>query len=960
MPAVSPLSWVATPVQLSVLGLIASGLIAAWMRHQPSSLDRRRWESIGRIWQSVSVVVTALLGLSLVVIACGGIEMFGRWASTIVSVGLGPWGSTAMLLSLGAAVLRRTEACRFERGRPQTMLRVLTVAMPWLVCGWAALQLLRVVSLAAGESLAAGGSLATGVWAGAPAGLIGGWLSLAIVTPMGYANDRRSVTIRSWMIAISTMLSIPIALWHGGSVWGGNALLMFATAIQLWWTVLLLVTTTSRPNRLVRGIHRPRLVRSRVWKWSHAMSAVGLVGLVHVSVQRYTTLDPNLLDLAAAVCVTNIVAVRLTRMSVPMGRRRIDLLFDNGLMMVLAAIAATDLIGLIANIVYRDGWGIRDDYWAMFRGVAYLAAVACVGGEFRGIDRHRSTAAFKRIAEEVMASVGGSLVLCVIARWLVSMTDATRESMATIAVISLMITPMIRLAWTSGKSKHLQTRRARIVTALAAWSLGAATVTFETFTRSGSTGGGIAVLIVMSLMVGIVLWHVDRWNDRWRTAGAIITAATLLGWSWVGVSDRDPTSFFAAARSLTAGWMMAVAAVIFIPSRLTAATATRWQHPLRRTRNVSLGVTAASMVLLFGVELAYRTLIAQQVSRVSVLGIAVVLAGIAATAGWIAIRSRPGNDTAAVRPAWLQLSDHRRRGMLVLAEALCGLTWLHIYLCKPRIAVFGLRDYWPIVVFVIAFVSVGLSHWARRRGDAVVASTLGGTSLLLPIVPVIGFWIARGAGFGGPWAGTWEFRGGLDYTIVLTIGAIFYLASSQLLSQRSPRWIGGALAAGALWVYLTDEVSMSFLAHPQMWLLPPAVLVLILVQIDRKALAPSTASALRYAATTVIYVTSTAEMLMDGLGQNLWGPIVLIVLALIGIAVGIAMRVRAYLYLGTLFVTLGLLSMVYHAGQSLDSVWPWWAFGITTGAVILAALVTLEKYRPSIERYRARLESWEG
>ncbi|MDB4339105.1 hypothetical protein OAA19_03235, partial [Rubripirellula sp.] len=80
---------------------------------------------------------------------------------------------------------------------------------------------------------------------------------------------------------------------------------------------------------------------------------------------------------------------------------------------------------------------------------------------------------------------------------------------------------------------------------------------------------------------------------------------------------------------------------------------------------------------------------------------------------------------------------------------------------------------------------------------------------------------------------------------------------------------------------------------------------------------------------------------------------------LFGMLSGIVLRVRAFLFLGAAFVFLWTASMVWHANRFMESVWPWWVFGITTGICLLAALMALEKYKPQLKRYSAELSKWD-
>ena len=86
----------------------------------------------------------------------------------------------------------------------------------------------------------------------------------------------------------------------------------------------------------------------------------------------------------------------------------------------------------------------------------------------------------------------------------------------------------------------------------------------------------------------------------------------------------------------------------------------------------------------------------------------------------------------------------------------------------------------------------------------------------------------------------------------------------------------------------------------------------------------------------------------------------MILLALAGMLAGVILQVRPFLYLGAMFVFIGVTSMVWHAQRSIDAVWPWWVFGITTGICLLAGLMALEKNKDRLREYANTLATWEG
>jgi hypothetical protein len=88
-------------------------------------------------------------------------------------------------------------------------------------------------------------------------------------------------------------------------------------------------------------------------------------------------------------------------------------------------------------------------------------------------------------------------------------------------------------------------------------------------------------------------------------------------------------------------------------------------------------------------------------------------------------------------------------------------------------------------------------------------------------------------------------------------------------------------------------------------------IVLAAEQVNRGRLRP--AQALRYAGLLLVYLSSTADLFLTGLGRGVQLPIALALLAVAGVLLGTLLRVRAFLFLGVTFLPLGVFAQVWHA-----------------------------------------------
>jgi len=295
----------------------------------------------------------------------------------------------------------------------------------------------------------------------------------------------------------------------------------------------------------------------------------------------------------------------------------------------------------------------------------------------------------------------------------------------------------------------------------------------------------------------------------------------------------------------------------------------------------------------------------------------------------------------------LALSEQGRKGYVYAAQVVGALLFAHLYLSDPSL--FGaFQPYWPFIVVGIAFAGVGVGELLQRSGLSVLADPLQRTGSFLPLLPALGWWLNGALGI----------EAGGHYALLLFLVGLLYALVSML--RRSYVSAAAAALAGnaALWAVLADYEPLSLLRHPQFWLIPPAVSALVAAQLNRRRLTEHQLTAVRYLALLVIYVSSTADIFIGGVGDSLWEPMVLALLSVIGVFVGIGLRVRAFLYLGATFVFLSVVSMVWHAYARIHHVGIWWAFGIALGLAILTFFGLFEKKRPEITRWVERMKGW--
>src|SRR5207237_2805668 len=108
----------------------------------------------------------------------------------------------------------------------------------------------------------------------------------------------------------------------------------------------------------------------------------------------------------------------------------------------------------------------------------------------------------------------------------------------------------------------------------------------------------------------------------------------------------------------------------------------------------------------------------------------------------------------------------------------------------------------------------------------------------------------------------------------------------------------------------------------------------------------------------LIYLSSTADLFITGLGNSVVLPVVLALLSVGGVLGGILLRVRAFLFLGVSFLFLVVFAQIWHAAVDRAQTWVWWASGIVLGAAILTLFALFEKRRNDVARVLEAIRQW--
>jgi hypothetical protein len=524
--------------------------------------------------------------------------------------------------------------------------------------------------------------------------------------------------------------------------------------------------------------------------------------------------------------------------------------------------------------------------------------------------------------------------------------------------------------WLAGWFLPTQTVVAGIVVGLSVW------ICLDFATLGERLGGPGAVLLLV--LAGVLLageWHAfaaqqalgnsprqeraakvwhPRWADGLRAGTLILGVVAVVETAWAGLGPTAPALWLHRnVLLMVALALMTLAYGVGLGRLLPGQNA--WVEWGRRLGLVLGGLATLTLLVLLGQEFSLYDFTTGHTPMAGPAVVTVLAGLVILMVTAIRFAVTPGRDP-------LGLSERGRTLYVYAAEALLALAFVHVRLNVPDLFNGWGAPYWSFFVMGIAFAGVALSEWFERRKLPVLAVPLQRTGLFLPLLPLLGFWA-------GPHAP--RLVSGAEPPVVdpaqlfVRYALLWFLASGlyafMATTRRSFRFaLLAALAANfGWWSLLVPHQDFSFLVHPQMWLIPLAVILLLAEQLNHDRLPRELALGLRYLGLCMVYVSSTADLFIAGVGKSVWLPIVLALLAVIGVLAGILLRVRAFLFLGVSFLFLDVCTMIWHAAVDRSHTWVLYVSGIVLGAAILALFAVFEKRRNDVLRLIEEIKGWD-
>jgi hypothetical protein len=289
----------------------------------------------------------------------------------------------------------------------------------------------------------------------------------------------------------------------------------------------------------------------------------------------------------------------------------------------------------------------------------------------------------------------------------------------------------------------------------------------------------------------------------------------------------------------------------------------------------------------------------------------------------------------ALHCAW---SEHTGRHVYFVQVAVVG-----VYAMVRSLYVTGLRpEHDALFALVMGFALVGVTVLARRAGIPPVADATRRFAAFLPLM----MW--------------WVLPSEATHQAALLAGGSGMLYAAIGAVENS-RWFG-SLAAAACNVALLVGALAFGLEGLEIYLAPLGLLLLMLSQLFTSSLPQSARNALRVLGGLLLYVPAAAKLsLQVGLASDGTYALIFGGTCLLGVMVGMALHIRAYLALGTLFLTLDVVANLVHAGLRDHRVG--FLVMTLTGLTIVSGRVLATLKRQQLEllmrRVRVELRGWD-
>ncbi len=252
------------------------------------------------------------------------------------------------------------------------------------------------------------------------------------------------------------------------------------------------------------------------------------------------------------------------------------------------------------------------------------------------------------------------------------------------------------------------------------------------------------------------------------------------------------------------------------------------------------------------------------------------------------------------------------------------------------------RELDALLVLGLGFFLVGVTVLARRNGTPPVANA---TRRFTAVLPVLVAFVTPG--------------GISNQSALAALGSSFLYGALATVEGSK---LLGSLAAAAANVALLLWALSSGLTGAEVYLAPAGLLLMALGHLFNHELPHGSRQMLRVTGGLLFYVPAGVRVSLElAQGTNGLYPVAFGALCLLGVAVGVGLRIRAYLAFGTFFLTLDVLANLVFASLRDHRI----GFVVLSvaGLAILGTMIGVTLKREEVERAlgkaKARWKSWD-
>lgn len=288
-------------------------------------------------------------------------------------------------------------------------------------------------------------------------------------------------------------------------------------------------------------------------------------------------------------------------------------------------------------------------------------------------------------------------------------------------------------------------------------------------------------------------------------------------------------------------------------------------------------------------------------------------------------------------------------GFDVLVARRWNAQWL-IYAAQATLlgAYFHYRYFFPVsvatdaaVLTLLGYLDLGLSEVMQRLKMNLYARPTLYVSLVLPLIP--------------PAMAIVDGRLDELSLFLLFTTAAFYAVACYTRQWKSLGYAAAVLLNAILWI-AWSRVGWRLADHPQLFLIPVGLSAILFAEVNRREFGNDIVNAIRGLGLTLVYA-SLALPIWQFHSFGAW--LTLLLLSLVGIFVGIGLRIQTFLWLGLVgFV----LDVVYQVGRvSAENALARWGVMLSLGILLILFVALNEKKRivATMRQYYDRARQWE-